>query len=82
MILPNKHIRFSESILGLAGYLLSRIQERGNCSVDELWNDCQHEISGFRLMANQSFDNIIRAVDLIYMMGIVELNAEGRIEKV
>ena len=82
MILPNKHIRFSESTLGLAGYLLSRIQERGSSSVDELWDDCQHESTGARLMANQSFDNLIRGVDLLYMMGIVELNVEGRIEKV
>ena len=80
MILPTKHIRFSESILGLAGYLLNYIKTNTSCSIDELWDYCQHSTTNSHCFVNQSFDNIIKAVDLLYMMGIVELNEEGKVQ--
>ena len=81
MILPTKHIRFSESILGLAGYLLNHIKTNTSCSIDELWEYCQQSTTSSRCFVNQSFDNIIKAVDLLYMMGIVELDEEGKVQK-
>ncbi len=37
MILPTKHIALSESIIGLAGYLLTLLKG-GSYSIDMIWN--------------------------------------------
>lgn len=78
MILPSKHIRFSESIIGFSGYILSQLVSSAY-SVDEIWDMCQSRKHGQVCFANQSYDNLVKALDLLYMMGLVELNEEGKI---
>lgn len=81
MILPSKHIRLSESIIGFAGYILSQLVLSAY-SVDEIWDMCQSKKYGQVCFSNQSYDNLVKALDLLYMMGLVELNDEGKIIKV
>ena len=81
MILPSKHIRLSESILGFSGYILSQLAPAAY-SVDEIWDICQNKKYGQVSFVNQSYDNMVKALNLLYMMGLVELNEEGKIVKI
>ncbi len=78
MILPSKHIRFSESIIGFSGYILSQLVSSAY-SVDEIWDICQNKKYGQVCFINQSYDNLVKALDLLYLMGLIELNEEGKI---
>ena len=79
MILPTKHTNLSESILGLSGYLLTFLKQRPY-SVDELWNELEnHSALDYSLYKNHTFDNVIFAIDLLFMIGAVNMNGNGKI---
>lgn len=79
MILPTKHTNLSESILGLSGYLLSFLKQNP-LSVDELWGEIENTSAyGYSLYKNHTFDNLVFAIDLLYMMGAVNIDANGKI---
>ncbi|MEE1176919.1 MAG: ABC-three component system middle component 6 [Paludibacteraceae bacterium] len=79
MILPTKHTNLSESILGLSGYLLTFLKQRPY-SVDELWNELEnHSAQNYSLYKNHTFDNVIFAIDLLFMIGVVNMNGNGKI---
>jgi hypothetical protein len=78
MILPSKHIRLSESLLGLSAVLLEFLQTP--ISVDELW----FKFSGInnsrdKFPAYHSFDNVVLALNILYSMGIVDIEENGNI---
>lgn len=74
MILPTKHIRISESLLGLGGYLLTLLKRP--MSIDELWAEYEKS-NNKKFPAYHSFDNLILSLDLLYLMGIIEINEMG-----
>lgn len=78
MILPSKHIRFSESLLGLGGVLLSFINEP--ISVDEIWYKFS-EINNHekKLPAYHNFDNVVLALNYLFLIGAVSLDKNGKI---
>lgn len=82
MILPSKHINLSESLLGLGGVLLE-ILLRQPRSLDSLWQEYS-KINNRKDIypAYHSFDNVILAVDLLYIIGAVEINSEGELCKI
>lgn len=77
MILPTKHIRLSESLLGLSGYLLRYLHEP--LTVDELWFKFSKINNSKTFPAYHSFDNMILALDCLYMINKIEINSEGKI---
>jgi hypothetical protein len=78
MILPSKHIRFSESLLGLGGIILNFINEP--LTIDEIWykyskiNNSKKEFPAYH-----NFDNVVLAIDYLYLIGVIELNDKGKI---
>lgn len=79
MILPTKHTNLSESILGLSGYLLSFLKQR-SYSVDELWDELKNAAARDNsLYKNHTFDNVVFAIDLLYMIGAVNMDVNGKI---
>ena len=79
MILPTKHTNLSESILGLSGYMLTFLKQRP-CSVDELWDELEKPSAlDHHLYKNHTFDNVVFAIDLLYMIGAVNMNENGKI---
>lgn len=79
MILPTKHTNLSESILGLSGYMLTFIKQKP-CSVDELWNELENTSAlDYSLYKNHTFDNVVFAIDLLYMIGAVNMDVNGKI---
>ncbi|MEW6608368.1 MAG: ABC-three component system middle component 6 [bacterium] len=73
MILPNKHIQISNSILNLGAILLDNIT--ANQTVSLLW-DKVRELSEVR-----NFERFSLGLDLLFILGIVELK-DGIIRRV
>lgn len=66
MVMPSKHINFSQSLLGFGSYLLSKLNEPK--SVDDLWREYQIDMKNEAYFANHSFDNL--NLTLIFLYGI------------
>ena len=78
MILPSKHIRFAESLFGLGGVILGLLNRPA--TVDELW----HEYSFLnnkkrKFPAYHDFDNLVLALNYLYVIGAIDINNEGKI---
>lgn len=67
--MPDKHIRFSESIIGLSGFLLHKL--RNPKTIDELWGEFSKARKNGEFHANHSFEHIVMAVDTLYAIGAV-----------
>jgi hypothetical protein len=76
MIIPSKHIKFSQSLLGLSGLLLSLLIKP--LTVDELWNK-YNKVSKKRFPAYHDFDNFILSINLLYSIEAIELNKDDKI---
>ena len=78
MILPSKHIRFSESLLGLGGIVLSIIKEPK--TIDEIWfkfSEINNTKEGFP--AYHNFDNIVLALNYLFLLGALSIDKNGKI---
>lgn len=78
MILPTKHINFSQSLLGLGAYLLSQLQAPK--SIDELWDTYKVDYKDNVYLAKHSFDNLVMTLIFLYSIGSVSED-NGVIEK-
>lgn len=79
MILPSKHINLSESLLGLGGVLLTFLRHKPY-TIDGLWQEYSKiNNTRDRFPAYHSFDNVVLAIDLLYMIGAIGLNEKGEI---
>lgn len=76
MILPTKHIRISESLIGLGGFLIKLLNEP--MTIDKLWIKFS-KYNNKKLPAYHNFDNLVLSINLLYMMGIVEINEKGEL---
>ena len=81
MILPSKHISNSESLLGLGGFILSLLKT-GPKTLDSIWSSYSQAYNNKLYPAYHTFDNIIYATNLLYILGIIEINAKGEIKKI
>lgn len=76
-ILPQKHVRNSESLLGLGAITLASIQDEPK-NLDRLWADLKEsEFIKQRAHGSIPLDNVILAVDFLFAVGAVTLNSEG-----
>ncbi len=79
MILPSKHIRFSESLLGLGGVILNILQEPK--TIDEIWFKFSEINNNKRVFpAYHNFDNIVLALNYLFIVGAVSITKDGRIQ--
>lgn len=69
MILPTKHINFSESLLGLGSYLLDNLDTPKN--IDDLWVKYKSDLNSGLYFAKHSFDNFILTVLFLYSIDAV-----------
>ena len=77
MILPSKHVRLAESFLGLGGILLQFLNKP--LSIDEIWHKYSNINNSKKFPAYHSFDNIILALDYLFLIGAISINEEGKI---
>jgi hypothetical protein len=70
MFMPDKHIKLSESLLGLGSYLLNMLSRPQ--TIDELWGHFTKDCLAGTYPVRHSFENLVLAVDALYAMGAVE----------
>jgi hypothetical protein len=76
MILPAKHIKLSQSLIGLGGFILANLKEP--MTIDEIWAKYSRT-SKKRFPGYHDFDNIILAVNLLHLMGACDIDNSGRL---
>ncbi|MFL9951970.1 hypothetical protein PQR65_01005 [Paraburkholderia nemoris] len=75
MLMPDKHIRLSESLFGLGGYALSYLSEPR--TVDELWQLVSGDIRDGEYPSQHSFESLVLAVDVLYAIGAIYVRNDG-----
>jgi hypothetical protein len=71
MLMPNKHISFSESLLGFGSYVIGKLGGSPK-SVDFLWSTYQSDVEASRYAAKLSFDALLLTIVFLYSVGVVE----------
>lgn len=79
MILPNKHITISQSLLGLGGYILTVLETPQ--TIDELWQYLEKTLGSPKFPTKHTFENMILALDFLYLIQAVDYTSEGKIER-
>ena len=77
MILPSKHIKLSESYIGLSGFLLKLLKEP--TTIDDLWVKFQKVNNTALYPAYHSFDNVVLGLNLLFSMGAIDIDEQGKI---
>lgn len=81
MILPSKHIELSESLIGLGSFIVKIL--RVPTTLDECWKELNElYINKGKIKKHHSFDNFILTIDLLYMIGVIDVNLKGEIYNV
>ena len=80
MILPSKHINFSESLMGLGGALLRLLKKP--MSIDDLWMAYSKINNKSKFPSYHSFDNVVLALNYLFMINAVGINEEGSLFKI
>lgn len=70
-LIPHKHIRFSESILLLAGFVRTHILDRPQ-TLDELWTRLQSLRKDHVWLDDVSFSRLVLAVDVLFAIGQID----------
>lgn len=73
MILPSKHIRLENSLIGVGAEIIKRI--RSPQTVSQLWNDVRN-LPGVR-----TFERFTLSLDLLFTVGAIEFQ-EGLLRRV
>ena len=79
MLLPDKHIKLSESIIGFSSFVLETLSRP--CTVDEIWEKFQSARESKEYPVKQSFDNLILTICFLYSIAAIELKDNGKLEK-
>ena len=77
MILPSKHIKLSESFIGISGFLLKLLKEP--MTIDDLWTKFQKVNNTPLYPAYHSFDNVVLGLNLLFSIGAIDIDEKGKI---
>lgn len=77
MLLPDKHLRISESILGLAALVLSRLKKP--IAFDKLMTRLAKEFDTPSWPARHSAESVSLALCLLYSIGKIDVATDGTI---
>ena len=78
MILPQKHIKISESIFGLGAFIIGQINKPK--SFDELWADFQKVNNTEDFPSYHDLDNFSLALTFLFIIGAIQEGDRGKIE--
>jgi hypothetical protein len=79
MILPDKHIKFAESLLGLGSYVLSALDVPK--TLQELWDSYSKVNDSITFPAYHNFDHLVLSIDFLYSIGLIETTEDGYLTK-
>ncbi|MES2354594.1 MAG: ABC-three component system middle component 6 [Pseudomonadota bacterium] len=78
MLLPDKHISFAESLIGLGSFVLESLKSPK--TIDILWRNFE-SVRGQEYPAFHSFDNLVLAVDALFALGAIDLTDDGELKR-
>ena len=79
-LLPGKHVRTSESLLGLGALVLSSLVDEPK-NLETLWADLKNLAPvKRRVHGSITLDGVVLAVDFLFVVGAIQLNHEGLLE--
>lgn len=67
MLVPHKHLRFSGSLIAVAGFVRKHIS--GTVSVDNLW--AKVESASINWPSKLSFTQFVYALDILFTLGVI-----------
>ncbi|XOF33102.1 MAG: ABC-three component system middle component 6 [Candidatus Electrothrix sp. YB6] len=69
ILAPHKHVRFCDSLVGLAGFLRGLLSQPR--TLDELWSLIDRDNSGW--LSRPPFEHLILAVDILFALQQIEV---------
>jgi hypothetical protein len=78
MLLPDKHVALSESVLGFAAIILSWLRHKPR-SLDALHELARKASGTEKLPSYHGFDSVLLAILFLYSIGAVELRRGGEV---
>jgi len=75
MLSPQKHVKLSESLLGLGANILALLSRQ--LTPEQIFN----KLDKNDLLISHDFEHIILALDFLYACGAIEINEQGKIIK-
>lgn len=79
MILPNKYITISESLIGLSACILDVISDK-KCTIEQIWEKLNKKyIQNGRLKYKPNYSKYILTITYMYMSQMINYNKEGMI---
>lgn len=79
MLLPDKHIRMSESLLGLGAFLIGLLRQPQ--TVDTIWLEYRKARESGIYPAHHTFENVVLALDVLFAIKAINVADNGFIEK-
>lgn len=79
MLLPDKHIKLSESILGLSAFILGQLDEPR--TIDELVTGLAKANQSRTFPTAHGIDHVVLASAFLFSIGIVQCTDDGAIER-
>jgi hypothetical protein len=78
-LIPHKHVRFCESLLGLAGYIRG-VLDTESMTIDGLYTFLHSPQSTW--LVKPDFTEVILALDILLILKQIELTGENHIQRV
>jgi hypothetical protein len=75
MLSPQKHVKLSESLLGLGANILALLSRE--LSPEQIYSNLVKN----DLLISHDFEHIILTLDFLYACGAIEINEQGKIIK-
>jgi hypothetical protein len=79
MLLPSKHVRLSESILGIGALVLEALDEPK--TLDTLKDTLDTQVEKEQLPSQPSLEMIVLALDFLFAVGAVTIHDSGVIAR-
>ena len=79
MLLPDKHIKLAESLLGLGGFALQALAAPK--PIEVLWKELQKVSNTDELPAYHSFENLVLTIDFLFSIDAVTMDRSGRLTR-
>ncbi len=77
MILPGKHIRIADSLVGMGALVVETLDHPKE--LDVVWRDLLKIRAGRKLKARADVRTLILCLDFLYSLGLVEMLPDGRV---
>jgi hypothetical protein len=77
VLLPDKHLRLSESVLGLAGLVLSHVAKP--TPFDSVWKQIEAQLDTREWPAVHGVENFVLALCFLYAIGAIDVSPAGEL---